>query len=106
MSRDDSTQYYYTPKLSAVGASHCKGGAIVARGASMQLAARSAMSAQAICMHRVCLCLPGKLSELGETVMSRCSDAVSQRIKFTQCDVDDPGIHGIFRSIKADGFIL
>ena len=42
-------------------------------------------------MHRVCLCLPRKLAELGEAVVSKCSDAASQRVKFTQCDVDDPG---------------
>ena len=40
-------------------------------------------------MHRVCICLPRQLSQLGEAVVSRCSDAVSQKIKFTQCDVDD-----------------
>lgn len=43
-------------------------------------------------MHRVCLCLPRQLAQLGEVVVSKCSDAVTQKIKFTQCDVDDPGI--------------
>ena len=42
-------------------------------------------------MHRVCLCLPRKLAKLGEAVVSKCSDAASRRVKFTQCDVDDPG---------------
>ncbi len=48
---------------------------------------------QAGIMHRVCLCLPRQLAQLGEAVVSKCgaSDAVSQKIKFTQCDVDDPG---------------
>ena len=50
----------------------------------------AAMS-QSQAMRRVCLCLPPKLAKLGEAVVSKCSDAASQRVKFTQCDVDDPG---------------
>ena len=42
-------------------------------------------------MHRVCICLPRQLAQLGEAVVSKCSADVSQRVKFTQCDVDDPG---------------
>ena len=61
-------------------------------------------------MHRVCLCLPRQLAQLGEAVVSKCSDAVTQKIKFTQCDVDDPGRIGHFfirnkKSVKSNNLM-